>query len=438
MNDDENIIAVSAPNKKSTSEEIFDKYFAHTFSKKYTVSYLLISKDSENNLIDKLILQIQYALSELGDISFGIINNKYMFDVNIGSINLEVQINSKIYKNNDEILWEVKFTGDFRFLESFRTQFLVSINSLFIKKHCIYDEISDAICLVAYPQVRELENILREYLLRFFSNNLGSNWWKENANNQLESKIKSRSSRAFQGMLDMELYSIDFIDLTELLDAKSQMDTPDLLQALDNIVSVRENEEKFNVKIQKIKNKYLSNWKKFFEKDIKIENFLKTWKDLYDIRCEVAHNALINLDRFSKLVSLHNDIKFQLGKLIDDLRIIKTAENNLLNAILDFKITFSKNDIFCILNSQVLHITPQNFSEETMTIKEFKDRIQESKEELNLLGEFNSSEIQLNRDDEEFNENESINSISISIHYKFFAESAKGALNLGLNNNLFL
>ncbi|RNB87213.1 hypothetical protein EDM56_16175 [Brevibacillus fluminis] len=440
MPKDEQMVTVSTPNKKTASDEIFETYFSYTDSKKYCVSYLLIietSKETKNTL-DKLILQIHNAMSDLDEITYQRITNKNKFSIQTESTELTVKINSEESEKENELLWEVSFEGDFKFLESFREKFLTSIKDICEKKYCLQDEISDEICVVAYPKVRQLENILREYLLRFFSKKFGSKWWKENSNKQLETKLKDRSGRAFNGILDMELFSIDFIDLTQLLDAKSQMEGHELIEALDNIVRSREDVEKFNQKIERVRNRYLGNWKKFFESHIKIDNFLKTWKDLYEIRCEVAHNALINLSRFSRLIILHTEIRVQLNKLIDDLRVIKTDEYALLDRILSLEINFSKEDIKSIIDRGILHITPQNFNEEALPVEIFNELILKSKEDLKLIGEYNSSEIQLNTDEDTLIAEEPISSVSISIHYSEVTNLVKGALMIGLGNNKFL
>lgn len=426
---------IPTPNK-TKGNPVIDKYFGGILEKDFKVTYIIVTeRGEENNLINKLILKIFDSI-ELQTVPEILDKNNFRVHWNNSEIRVKIKYE---YSDNNNLIWEIQFEGKFLIIENFRTEFLKSLMSdqRFKKKYCVQDEISDEISVVAYPMVRNLENGLRDYLLRFFTKKFGSKWWETSKTPQLETKIKERE-RTFSGMLDMQLYSIDFIDLTELIDGKAKLDPHKLLEAIDILAGFTENEEKFKKKHQSIRNDLLGNWKKFFEQHITVSNFVAIWKDLYQIRCEVAHNTFMNLKSFVKLVDYHIIISKQLSELIEELRIVKSEEYRVLEEILNINIKFSVEDIKSLLDYSIIHLTPKNFSKDTLCISEFNELLDSIRLELAIIGTFTESpEYQLNLgDDEDYPKDYAqLDSISKALFFESISELTKKALQIGIENN---
>ncbi|WP_242277099.1 HEPN domain-containing protein [Bacillus cereus group sp. BfR-BA-01446] len=431
--------SISTPNKKSHKDIMLEDYFKTVLEKNFKVSYLIIAGEKvEGNFINKIINSILDAV-ELDE--YPSIKNKNHFSVCWESNEIIVKINNQSSENNNS-LWEIVFEGRFATLEEFRTRFLSTlVNRKFIKqKHCLYDEISDEICTVAYPILRELENMLRNYLLRFFTKKFGLKWWDINKTPQLDGKVKERGERTFGSLLDLQLYSIDFIDLTELLDGKVRIENHEVVEAIEFLSNVREDIDKFDRKVEGLNNKLLGNWKKFFEEHITIGNFIAMWKDLYQIRCDVAHNSFMNLTKFTRLVDCYHQIKIQIDRLIEDIKIVKSIEYEILEKILGLSIIISKTDVDTLLKYGSIPLSPQNFSKETLSTSEFDSLFNAVKDELKIFGEYEEEEYQFNLDNEDDTPmpNTQLTSIIKTLVFSSISDEVTNALHVGLKNKKFL
>ncbi|MCM3226321.1 HEPN domain-containing protein [Terribacillus saccharophilus] len=426
------------PNKINNKYQIAHNFFEDKLEDLFKVTYILITdEDKEGNIINKIINKVFEAI-DITD--YPAITNKNSFQLTYNSNVINIQINSQKSENNN-VIWEVVFESSFLTLEDLRTKFLTTLikDNRFKQKYCVQDEISDLITITSYPLVRELENILRDYLLRFFVKKFGYKWWDLSKTPQLEGKV-SEKERTFSKMLDFHLYNLDFIDLTELLEGKSSVDNLDVINSLDYLSSNRDDLAKFERKVLKLKHQLIGNWQKFFEEHITVTDFIKTWKDLYLIRCEVAHNSFMNLTKFVRLVEHHKQIKQQILKLIDELRIVKAIEYDVLEKILNFNISLSKEDVNFIIDYNSVHLSPLNFGKDELSIHEFDSLISAIETELVVLGDFEMAEYQFNLDNEEMQPHKDykLPSITREIHFSKLHDAAKIALELGLKNNKFI
>jgi hypothetical protein len=113
------------------------------------------------------------------------------------------------------------------------------------------------------------------------------------------------------------LYQVDFIHLGDFLFKPYQIkDTKDLF------VLISKAQIQDDIKLDDLKSfEAKSNWDKYFSKivDCTDEYLDRRWKDLYDLRCSVAHNALLNKDEYERVARLASEIEFHLQKAIDNL-----------------------------------------------------------------------------------------------------------------------
>ncbi|SCX88519.1 hypothetical protein SAMN05720606_101339 [Paenibacillus polysaccharolyticus] len=430
----EKVIEISIQNKMSDREKCIEKYFKNATEKKFTITYLFIVDEATTpTMLDKIFTRSQEALSEISAIHPPSNDSKNEFVISNEMGSLLIKVGSKIIKK--ESVWEVYVEGEFELLEIYRTEFLLKIKDNCLKSYLIVDEISDEISVAAYPIIRNMENTMREYLIRFFSKKFGSRWWENNTTQTLKSKAAERKKEGFSKLLNMELYNIDFDDLIILLNGQfGQKDSKAILDALDVIVEHRE-KDTFTDKILLLKERFLGNWEKFFVQEIRIDNFLLDWKAAYDVRCEVAHNSLLSLTRFIKLVDLHSKLEKNIEILINEQRIIKTSEYVILDKINSLDLKLTKYDVESLIKESFLFISSINFGKEVMTSEEFQIQIDLLRESMKLFGEVKISSIQMSDVNE--GDSNSVGRPSVNAKFLDIPTDVLGALELGLNNNMF-
>ncbi|MDZ4621179.1 HEPN domain-containing protein [Bacillus cereus] len=394
------------------NKEVLRSYFSHIKNETFSVNYLFmnfkVNNQTESTAKNSLFLKILESL-----------NKKESMLPTWNQENDEtyiVELNNQILKviitegtnQEEENFWELYIEGDFYLLEGLRPLLLFEMSTLFKQRYCLQDEISREIARISYPLINEIENLLREYLLRFFVKKVGSQWWKFNSNDTLNKKSKNHgNSRAFSNLLDMEIYNIDFVDLKELVTGNfKKISNIDVVNALDIILERKEDPNKVEEKVNKLKENFLGNWEKFFKNQIGMSNFEVIWKDLYEIRCMVAHNSLITLNNFKDLVEKYETIKPNLKEIIKNMgsAVLTTLEREAisnvksqLEHILNLSIILTEDDIKRILERNSLILTEHNF-----TVEE-KDKFQDEvhiKKELSFIGNIQQFIIQGKEDGE--------------------------------------
>ncbi|KKM12198.1 hypothetical protein SY88_04980 [Clostridiales bacterium PH28_bin88] len=387
--------------KKPELDIIKDKYFSSVKDNSYVISYLFIEDKSKPALsIDTIVLKtIEAMITEDCQYDWNHkLDDKYSYILTNEKTAIKVRVNTDTNEEK-ETIWEMTFESDFFTLEKYRTAILSILRTVFAQRYCLLDQVSFEICKRAYPFINELENLLREYLLRFFIKKLGSNWWRHNSTETLRQKSKAHgATRSFNGLLDMEIYNIDFVDLRELITGNfPTMSHSDILQALEIIEQSKEYPEKVVQKIETLKGNFLGNWEKFFEKHILIDDFRTKWQRLYDIRCMISHNSLVTLKNFMDLIQLYENIKpafiqiikemvtAQLSTLEKETVITEEEMQNRLRRFLNIQIRFSKNDIEEIITNGFVTVTSNNFSGEIQNLNEFKEKISSIHQELESL-----------------------------------------------------
>ncbi|MBX4150747.1 hypothetical protein [Paenibacillus lautus] len=433
-------VDISVKNKTSDRQLFISEHFKDVEDlqiKVFKVTFLLTNTTLEiSRMYSKIFSKSFEALSEIRETIPPKNDSKTQFT-------LESDVGEQLYFNlsciqseyNNENIYEVRIEGQFDLLEQYRTIFIKEVKSLCTSIYCIEDEISNTISIAAYPIVRVMENSLREYIVRFFLRKFGSKWWDGNSTTELKAKASDRKKTGWNN-LNMELYNIDFVELTELLAGRfMKTDGEFLLKSLDEIASFRQDEEKFNEHYKRLRSKFLDNWEKYFKSEIEVENFINDWKEMYEVRCEVAHNSLLSLNRFIKLTQLHDKLKENLVKLINQQRIIKLPEYKLLEEVLSLQIKFTKDDVENLINDSLLFISSVNFGYENMTVDDFNEKVNVLRTELKIFGEVTISDTQVSGVDEGEDLQNGIP--STNVEFSCIPEEVIKALHLGLTTNKF-
>lgn len=209
----------------------------------------------------------------------------------------------------------------FEKIERFRYLLLVHLRNRLAFAHIrvLTDDISTEISNKTYPLINELENLLRRYVSKFFTQKIGLDWWTKAVPDRVIDKTKMRSDNenVFSPLIQTDLTLIDFDDLGEIIyKHKLGFNRPENL--LENLLRIQTIEE-----LDKLKSDLDSNYNRFFKQHFKDLDFDKKWKQLFKIRNKVAHNNLFVIDDLNTTVKLHKDLKniiLNAEEKIDDFK----------------------------------------------------------------------------------------------------------------------
>ena len=197
-------------------------------------------------------------------------------------------------------------SSNFENLERFRHPFLVHLKGKlsFTNVRILRDDISTKIANDIYPLINQVENILRRYLILFFTLKIGVDWWGSTAPGLLSDKIGSRKSneKVFTPLCDTDVTLIDFDDLGELI--YKQTSGFNRQENIVNRIMSSNTVEELNT----LKQELQGNYTKYFKEAFQDNNFDKKWKTLFEIRNKVAHNNLFVINDFNTASQLVNDL----------------------------------------------------------------------------------------------------------------------------------
>lgn len=184
-----------------------------------------------------------------------------------------------------DVIDEVKIHS---FSKLIRTLRKIITESNIGKMQIIWDDISQYYCIQAYPKIYEIENMMRKLITKFMLINVGEFWVKHTLPEDFsfgKGSDKTKKNADYDIM-----YQTDFIQLSDFLfDAYREMDVSELIRKLTPLEYDRMSAEQLR-DIKKIIPK--SNWEKYFTTHIQSDPLIikENWKELYDLRCKVAHN----------------------------------------------------------------------------------------------------------------------------------------------------
>lgn len=185
----------------------------------------------------------------------------------------------------------------------------------------LWDDISFIYSQRAYPLIYEIENLMRKLLTKFMLVNVGAKWEERNIPSSIH-KSKNQDKKIDPG--NGFLYKLDFIELSDFLFAQ--------YARKNNIADLRTKVDSKKTILPSDIEDYLprSNWERYFEEIVKVSDneLKKKWKDLYDLRCKVAHNNHFSVDDYNKVVSIIGELKPSIEKAIATLDSISVNEDD--------------------------------------------------------------------------------------------------------------
>lgn len=215
----------------------------------------------------------------------------------------------------------------------------------------IWNDISSYYAKELYPQILNLENMLRKIIYLFMLKTVGSEWLSKETPEKFQTDIYSiiEKNNKEVSEIDAEWLSYaDFITLVRFFTAPYPLksDLTSLFKELEKYKDIEKiNDEEYKT-TDKVGNKHSSqkltseilkklsdeyetknNWERYFSDKLKVKSptkFSKDWGTLYNIRNKVAHGKKIDKTDFDKaksLIDLYTEVFIECIQIIDTLEI---------------------------------------------------------------------------------------------------------------------
>lgn len=194
------------------------------------------------------------------------------------------------------------------------------------------DGVSMVYACELYPRLNEIENRLRNYLVRFFLPLIGDEWLSDTATPDVHNKIKSRmmqTHRKWYQLVNLDLPYMDFRELGELITKKSTGNT-DVSELMTQVLDLKSMDD-----VQELKKLIESNYSKYFRETFQEHRFHRMWSDLTNLRHKVAHNGFLKQENVTSLTKLED----AFNKMMVDAELkLKTLK--------EFKIASESDEVF--------------------------------------------------------------------------------------------
>ena len=160
---------------------------------------------------------------------------------------------------------------------------------------------------------------MRKLIANFMLITVGKEWLTESSPKEIQETINKSKRRDYVNIL----HTVDFIDLASfLIKPYSRKTTDDLYKELKKANKV-DDYEMLKAFIPR------SNWQRYFSKIVDCEDtyLQKRWEELYELRCKVAHNAIIGKLEYSRIIELSDDLRAKLQEAINKLPQVSVPRN---------------------------------------------------------------------------------------------------------------
>ncbi len=251
---------------------------------------------------------------------------------------ISLQINSLDTSSVLYDLYESAFllvirSSNFERLENMRFPLVLHLLNRLKFNHIriLSDDVSMEISNRIYPLLNELENMLRRYIAKFFTQKVGLDWWQQAVPDKVIEKTKMRQDNEskFSKIVVTDMTLIDFNDLGEIIyKHKLGFNKPENL--IEKILSISTEGE-----LEKLKTDLDSNYNRFFKQHFQNFGFDKKWKQLFLIRNKVAHNNLFvreDLENSEKLYTELKEIILKAESNIDDFKFSVVEQEAMIKA----------------------------------------------------------------------------------------------------------
>lgn len=174
-----------------------------------------------------------------------------------------------------------------------------------------------------YPEISELESLLREIIYLFMIKKVGSEWVKKGAPQKLSDELAKGADKNNLGgipVADPLMYA-DFITLLYFFMDRYPLckDSGELFKQLKNKENL--SEDKMAELIEQYEPK--SNWERYFSEKLPITDFSKKWQKLYCYRNCVAHTRKITGQDYNGAKKIIDELKPRFTDCLENIDDVK-------------------------------------------------------------------------------------------------------------------
>jgi hypothetical protein len=265
----------------------------------------------------------------------------------VSTFNKLLQVDSTLLINGGQITFKDKFTCDYKITSGeilgkeqryFHTNFSIQgssdsdliefseflktvrtiLSKLGSQPETLWDDISFHYSKIAYDIIHRTENLMRKLIANFMLVTIGVQWINETAPPEVKEVIGKGKRKDYINIL----HNVDFIHLADFL-VKPYSSTSQV-ELSKNIKSATTIDDLELLKSMLPE----SNWNRYFSTLVNCaDTYLqKRWTDLYELRCKVAHNAIVSKLDFDQISALASELDEKLRDALDKLPQVKIPE----------------------------------------------------------------------------------------------------------------
>lgn len=184
----------------------------------------------------------------------------------------------------------------------------------------LWDGIGFHYANLSYPLIHRIENLMRMLLTKFMFITIGIGWTKTNVPEEVRKSIRDGGTVGEHNYL----FSSDFIQLANFLfKPYASAGQEELIRSVEDAIK-----QGSTIKISNLE-KYIpkSNWTRYFETivDCDADYLEKRWGKLYDLRCKIAHNNIINRADYEKVARLVSELEDKLETAIAEISKVEVS-----------------------------------------------------------------------------------------------------------------
>lgn len=240
------------------------------------------------------------------------------------SFKADYSIQSGKIAETDKVYFHLKFSVKKTSEIEKLTELLKSIKALFSiftkTPQTLFDGISQYYANKAYPIIYDIENLMRKLITKFMLINVGADWTTQKVPDDVKSSINKDNQDSTY------LHNVDFIQLKNFLFSEKYTVSKDKL-----IQKLKTSKDLSELNLDELKQMIpISNWDRYFSDEIPIsqEKLNQQWSELYDLRCNVAHNKTFTKSDYKKVIELVESLKPIIEKAIEKLDTIDVSKED--------------------------------------------------------------------------------------------------------------
>jgi hypothetical protein len=184
----------------------------------------------------------------------------------------------------------------------------------------LQDDLSFYYAEKSYPLIHRAETLMRKLIAYFMLTHVGKDWVTESTPATVREALEKSRRKQYSDLL----HQVDFIHLADFLFRPYQTrDLSELFSTLDATGAAND------LDLDALRTyKPRSNWERYFRAvvDCSDQYLDKKWKQLYELRCMVAHNAIVGRTEYDRITELVNDVSVHLERAIDNLDKVHVPE----------------------------------------------------------------------------------------------------------------